>query len=385
MTSPQNPPQNPPLAALLSHRMPLEEWFDRYQYTVTSNIGESAITSLSLADIPLSVDELWKHPLRYGHHQGLPELRDAVPAGYDGLAGEDILITSGASEAIVLLAEVLLDRTKRAVIEHPTYPTLYLVPRSLGATVDLLRLRPENAWRPDWQEAATLLERGVEMFAITHPNNPTGSMIGAQELVDAVDLTNRTGSRLVSDETYGLMTVGQPLPAAATLDAKAVSISTMSKTFGLPGIRIGWIATRDRDLMHRLLACREHITITNNVLGEQIALRVQRNPAPFIAHAKERVAQNRAVVADLINTHPRLDWIAPEAGVVGLPWVVDASDGEAERLYLNLAQRRGTFVVPGSGFELPTKYFRVGFGGETNQLRAGLAALRAELDQLVTL
>src|SRR5262245_38032589 len=159
----------------LSVRMPLEEWFDRYQYTVTSNIGESAVTSISVADIPLSTEELWKLPLRYGHHQGLPELREAIAAQYPGLTADDILVTAGASEAIVLVAQVLLDGHSRAVVEHPTYPTLYLVPRALGATVELLRLRPEQEWRPDWSEARSALAEGAQLFAITHPNNPTGS------------------------------------------------------------------------------------------------------------------------------------------------------------------------------------------------------------------
>ena len=368
----------------LSVRMPLEEWFDRYQYTVTSNIGESAVTTISVADIPLSTEELWKLPLRYGHHQGLPELREAIAAQYPGLTADDILVTAGASEAIVLVAQVLLDRRSRAVVEHPTYPTLYVVPRALGATVDLLRLRPDHEWRPDWNEARAALADGAEFFAVTHPNNPTGSMISADELQTAVEIAQAADVRLVSDETYWLMTVGDPLPPAASLDPRAISISTMSKTFGLPGIRIGWIACRDAELMQRLIACREHITITNNVLGEHIALQVQRSPEPFIARAKARVAENRAVVAGVVEKHPRLDWIPPGAGVVALPWIVDATDAEAEHVYRSLAETRGTFVVPASGFELPGKYFRVGFGGESSHLREGLTQLVSELDRLDT-
>ena len=367
----------------LTHRMPLEEWFDRYQYRVTSNIGESAVSSISLSEIPVSVEDLWHLPLRYGHHQGLPELREAIATGYPGLSADDILVTAGASEAIVLLAITLLHgRSARAVIEHPTYPTLYLVPRSLGARVDLLRLRPEQQWRPDLTELKSMVREGAEFLALTHPNNPTGSMISPDELQAAVEICRGENVRLVSDETYGLMTEGEPLPPAACIDPTAVSISTMSKTFGLPGIRIGWLATRDTDLMQRLIAAREHITITNNVLGEYIALQVQRGAAPFVARARARVAENRAIVAGVIETHPRLEWVAPTAGVVALPWVVGASGEEVERMYRNLAERRGTFVVPASGFELPARYFRVGFGGESHRLREGLDHLIAELNTL---
>jgi aspartate/methionine/tyrosine aminotransferase len=178
------------------------------------------------------------------------------------------------------------------------------------------------------------------------------------------------------------MTEGEPLPPAASLDPRAVSISTMSKVFGLPGIRIGWIACRDRELMQQLLACREHITISNNTLGEHIALRVQSAPEPFIARARARVSENRAIVAEVVENHPRLDWVPPEAGVVALPWIVGASDAAAEQLYRDLAETHGTFVVPASGFELPGKYFRVGFGGEPGRLREGLAQLLSALDEL---
>lgn len=363
-------------------RMALEEWFDRYQYSVTSNIGESAVTSISLEDINLSLEDVAKLPLRYGHHQGLPELREAVAADYPNLTADDVLITAGASEAIVLVATALLTERSRVVVEHPTYPTLYLVPQSLNTEVDYLPLRPEQQWQPDWDELRSLLAPGAEFLSLTHPNNPTGSMISVEELNLAVDLCRSAGVRLVSDETYRRMTMGDALPPAATLDPSAVSISTMSKVYGLPGIRIGWIACRDRDLMRRLLACREHITITNNILGEQIALHVQRDPSSFLARAHERISKNRATVEDAVAQHPRLDWIPPSAGVVALPWVTNATDTELTQLYENLAQRRRTFVVPGYGFGLPQAYFRVGFGVEPTQLREGLAALTAELDAL---
>jgi aspartate/methionine/tyrosine aminotransferase len=161
-----------------------------------------------------------------------------------------------------------------------------------------------------------MVTEGAEFLALTHPNHPTGSTISSEELQAAVEICQSAGVRLVSDETYGLMTEGEPLPPAACADPTAVSLSTMSKTFGLPGIRIGWITTRDADLMHRLLAAREHITITNNVLGEYIALQVQRDPELFLARARARVAENRAIVADVIENNPRLDWIPPTTGVV---------------------------------------------------------------------
>lgn len=359
--------------------MPLEEWFDRYQYTVTANIGESSISSLHVGGLPAAAQDMRLLRLSYGYHQGLPQLREAIAASHPGLSADDILVTAGASEAIVLTAMTLLGPGTRAVIEHPTYPTLYRLPRALGATADLFPLSPAHRWQPDWPRLRRVMAGGAAMLAITHPNNPTGSMIDADGLAEAIAIAGDAGSRLVSDETYRLLADGAPLPAAACLDSRAISISTMSKTFGLPGLRIGWVASRDRGLIRQLLACREHITITNNTLGEHIALEVLRAPGRYLGLARQRVAGNRAIVAAAIAASPWLDWIPPAAGVVALPWITGLSESGCLRLYQDLAEKRGTFVVPGSGFELPGTYFRVGFGGDPDELRAGLRHLTEAL------
>jgi aspartate/methionine/tyrosine aminotransferase len=273
---------------------------------------------------------------------------------------------------------VLLDSRSRAVVEHPTYPTLYRVPRTQQATVDLFGLRPEENWQPDWQRLRAMMNDGADLLAITHPNNPTGSTITADELHAAIRIAHDSTARLISDETYRLLTDGDPLPPAASADPSAVSISTMSKTYGLPGLRIGWIACRDTGLMKRLVACREHITITNNTLGEHIALEVLRSAQAYIARARDRVTRNRAVVA----AHPRLDWVPPVAGVVVFPWITGASEAQCRDLYRRMAEDRKTLVIPGSGFELPDTYFRIGFGADPAELRTGLGQLTAALEEL---
>jgi len=238
--------------------------------------------------------------------------------------------------------KALISQRSRAVIEHPTYPTLYRVARTQQATVDLFRLRPEENWQPDWQRLRAMMNAGADLLAITHPNNPTGSTITADELHAAIQIAHDSKARLISDETYRLLTDGHPLPPAASADPSAVSISTMSKTYGLPGLRIGWIACRDTDLMKRLVACREHITITNNTLGEHIALEVLRSAQAYIARARDRVTRNRAVVAATVAAHPRLDWVPPAAGVVGFPWITGASEAQCRDLYRSMAEDRKT-------------------------------------------
>lgn len=228
-------------------RMPLEDWFDNYQFVVDYDLGESAVRARRVGEYDLDLSDI---ALRYGHHQGHPELRAQIAEEYDGLCADDVLVTCGASEAIGLLSTVLLSVGSRCVIEHPTYPTSYEIPRMLGAAVDLFRLRAEDEWVPDLDRlSAQVGEATPEFVSISHPNNPTGSHLDEQALDVIVRSMSDHDVRIVSDETYRELSYGNPLPPVASLSPSAVSISTMSKCFGVPGLRIGWIATRDPDLL----------------------------------------------------------------------------------------------------------------------------------------
>ncbi|MFE3737806.1 aminotransferase class I/II-fold pyridoxal phosphate-dependent enzyme [Streptomyces sp. NPDC059134] len=362
-------------------RMPLEDWFDRYQFEVDYDLGESAVHTRTVQDLSLGVD-LSHVPLRYGHHQGLPELREAIAAGYPGLTADDVVVTSGASEAISILARVMLSRGDHCVVEHPTYPTLYEVPRAIGAEVDLFRLRAEDGWRPDWDRLKAQTSARTRLISLTHPNNPTGSVVDEAELRDVSAWATGLGVPLLVDETYRDLSYGTPPPPAASLSEQAISISTMSKCYGLPGLRIGWIATRDRDLIRQVVAAREYLTITNNTLGEVLALHVLQDRERHLAPARAQVAANLRSVTDWVRTQPLLDWVSPAGGVVALAELSGVDASTAQRLYRTLAERHRTFVVPGDGFELPANYFRLGFGSRPADLAVGLQRLSAALAEL---
>ncbi len=365
------------------NRMELEIWFDQYQYEIEYDIGESAVKTMALKDVSVDLQDVL---LRYGYHKGNPELRAAIAEQYPGLTPEHIVVTTGASEANFVVVSALVKPGDHMIVEHPNYPSLYEVPRSLGCDVSLFTLKFENGFKPDWEKLEKLIRPETRLISLTHPNNPTGSMITEAELKQVVELVEKRGIFLLFDETYRHMaSEDKLLPAAAGLSERVVSISSMSKCYGLPGIRTGWLATRHQGILDQVLAIREQVSISNNALSEVIAREVLTNKDNFLQRARRRISANRDVVADWMNRQAEIEWVYPETGVVCLPRLRTDLDVKPEELYRRLAEQYKTFVVPGRCFEMEERFFRIGFGADAPEIRAGLAHLNQALSDLVSL
>lgn len=355
-------------------RMSIEDWFDTYQFRVKYDIGESAVRFHQLGDLQIALDQV---ELRYGHHAGDPALREVIAADYPGLSPDEILVTSGAGEAIFAIFTALLKPGDHVIVEHPNYPQLYTVPRGLSCDVELFTLKFENQFRPDLDALEAMIRPDTKMLCFTHPNNPAGSMITLAELERLVALAEKHDCILLFDETYSALDFSRSLPSAATLSPNVVIVSSMSKSYGLPGIRIGWLATRNRRLLEQVLIVREQVTITNNALGEHIALNVLQRKGEFLSRARAQIDHNKAIVADWMEQRDFVEWVYPEVGVVAFPrFTIDI---DPERAYRKLAEEQATFVVPGRVFEYEARYFRLGFGSLTEHVTEGLA----RLDQVV--
>ncbi len=361
-------------------RMSLEVWFDDYQYRIENDIGESSVKFLTVGDLGIDLNRV---ALRYGHHTGDPELRDCIARQYPGLSADQVVVTSGASEAIFSLNAAIVKPGDHVIVEHPNYPSLYDIPESLGCDVSLYALRYENRFTPNLRELEALMTAETRMISFTHPNNPTGSMISVEELEALIGFCEDRDVFLLFDETYRDLDFENALPPAATLSPKAISVSTMSKCYGLPGIRIGWLATQNQSILDAILTIREQVTITNNALGEVIALHVLSDREHYLNKARWHVEANRELVTEWIENHPSFEWVAPEAGVVGLPRIKQGIDVDAEALYRLLAEKYKTFAVPGRCFGLHNRYFRLGFGATRDEIRQGLGNLDSALAELI--
>jgi aspartate/methionine/tyrosine aminotransferase len=189
---------------------------------------------------------------------------------------------------------------------------------------------------------------------------------------------------LLCDETYRDLTHAEPLPLAASLSDRAVSVASLSKAYGLPGLRVGWAITRDAALRETLLAAKEQIVICGATLDEAIAAAVLSDRDRILPPIRELVADHLQRVAGWIDGDDRVEWVRPEGGVVCFPRIRPDVPVDLERFYDLLLERHGTYVGPGHWFDADRRHFRVGFGWpSTSDLDAGLAALSKSLDETV--
>ena len=361
-------------------RMTLEVWFDDYQYVVENDIGESAVKFMTVDELDIALQGV---SLRYGYHMGNPALRACIAEQYPGFSSEEVIVTTGASEAIFSVTSAIVEPGDHVIVEHPNYPSLYTIPRGLGCEASLCTLTFENQFKPDLDQLRGMITPKTKLISFTHPNNPTGSMISVEQLQALVNLVEEHEIYLLFDETYREMDFSGSLPPAATLSDQVISVSTMSKSYGLPGIRIGWIATKNRFILDSVLTIREHISIANNAVGEEIALHVLRRKDAFLEQARTHIEKNRRLVSDWMEKQEHFEWVYPEAGVVSFPRIKDHVHVDPEELYRLLAEKYKTFTVPGRCFEMENRHFRLGFGATYEEIEAGLQNTNSALSELL--
>jgi aspartate/methionine/tyrosine aminotransferase len=345
---------------------------------IANNLSESSFSDMRLRDYGIDAD-LGDLLLQYGDHRGLPRLRELVAADGPPLAADDVIVTAGAAAALFVVATALLRDGEHAVVLSPNYATNLETPFALGAELEPLELRFEDSWRLDAERVAASLRPETRLVSLTYPHNPTGAMIGRSELEAVVDIVDRHGTaRLLVDETYRDLTYGEPLPVAASLSERAISVSSMSKTYGLPGLRIGWLACRDPGLSETLLAAKEQILICGATLDEELAARVLAERDRVLPPIRAKVDRHLAIVRDWMAGQAVFEWVEPQAGVVCFPRVRAEHSFDADRFYDSLLAEHGTYVGPGHWFGQDRRAFRLGFAWpETDELERGLAGLSA--------
>lgn len=295
------------------------------------------------------------------------------------MTADDVLVTPGAAAALFIAATALLERGDRVLVARPNYATNIETPRALGCELDFLDLRLEDGFRLDPAEVERRLTPRTKLLSLTTPHNPSGTMMSEADLLRIVAAAERNGTRLLLDETYREMAYGRPLPTGASLSPSVISVSSLSKTYGLPGIRMGWLACRDRVLMETFLAAKEQIVICNSVLDEEIAARALEARETRLAPIKARIQEHFHIVRAWLAAEPRLEWAEPAGGVVCFPRIKAAAGVDPERFYAAL-EAAGVRVGPGHWFEQDRRHFRLGFGWpKTAELRAGLAAISEAL------
>jgi aspartate/methionine/tyrosine aminotransferase len=345
---------------------------------ITNNLAESSVADRRLRDLGLDLD-LDDLVLCYGDHLGDPVLRQAIAGLGQGIDPDDVLVTPGAAAALFCTATAMLNPSDHLVVVRTNYATNLETPRAIGAEVDIVDLSYDDEWALDLDLLESRVRPGhTRMISVTCPHNPTGTMMSEADLHRLVGIAEASGAVLLVDETYRDLTHGQQLPMAATLSSRAISVASMSKAYGLPGIRIGWAVSTDPDLQELLLAAKEQIVICGSTIDEHIAGRVlsdrERILPPILADVRHRAA----VVRSWMQAQDVFEWVPPAGGVVGLVRFREDLVVDEQAFYGHLLTDHGTYVGPGHWFEVDDRHFRLGFGWPTlEDLHAGLAGLTA--------
>jgi aspartate/methionine/tyrosine aminotransferase len=347
-------------------RMPIEaESPEEFGYDrIRCNLAESSVSDASLALLGTDLGDL---VLQYGDHRGLPALREHIAADGDGLTAGDVIVTAGAAGALFLLATTLLQADDHLVVIRPNYATNIETPRAIGSSITFVDLTFEDGWRIDPERLKAAVTDRTRLVSITVPHNPTGRGMEEADLRAILADCEARSVHVLVDETYREMTFGGPLPVAASLSPWAISVSSLSKTFGLPGIRIGWLTSRDPDLVERILAAKEQVSITGSIVDETIALRARRMRDAWLPGIMAGIEEGLATVRDWVAAEDLVEWVEPDGGVVCFPRIRPELQVDAEAFHRILLDEHATVVGPGHWFEQPDTYMRIGYGWPTRE------------------
>jgi aspartate/methionine/tyrosine aminotransferase len=263
---------------------------------------------------------------------------------------------------------------------RPNYATNIETPRAIGCSVTHVDLSFESGFRIDLAQLAASITPQTRLISVTCPHNPTGVMCTESELRQIADLAREHQCYFLVDETYRDLSYDGTLPLAASLGTHAISVSSLSKAYGAPGLRVGWLITRDRKLQELFLAAKEQMSICGSVLDEWVAERILERRATLLEGTLTEMRRRLALVQDWIAGEELLEWVPPRGGVVCFPRMRSKPPGGTEAFYKRLIETHGAYVGPGHWFEMPDTYFRLGYGWpKRDELEAGLEAISRAL------
>lgn len=305
--------------------------------------------------------------LSYRPSTGSRELRDAIAGTYNNRSAEDICCFTGAEEAIFWTLNELLDERDHAIVTIPNYQSLEDVPISTGADVSGLSLGDKPPWNLDLDKLESLLRPNTKVVVVNFPNNPTGFIPHTETFHELVDMCDAKGIRLFSDEVFRGLELDPDgrLPQAADLSECAISLNTMSKSYGLPGLRTGWIATADREIISRLERRKHYTSMCNAAPSEELATIALTWAEKIQAKNREIIRENLVLFDAFFHKWEELfEWYRPDGGCVVFPRY--RHEG-IETLCHQLARQKSVILLPPSAFasnlgEVANDRFRVGMG-----------------------
>ena len=367
-------------------RFDLERWQSRHEHDVEINLSESGVRSLHLEDLVEGVDleDLLGQELGYTQTNGTVPLRERIAALYGGASAANVLVTNGGSEANFVTCWHLIEPGDEVVVIRPVYMQIPGLARSFGATardvwLEAGQLQTSARWRLDLDAVRAAVTPCTRLIAVCNPNNPTGARLGEAEVAELCAVAADRGCWVLADEIYrGAELDGRDTPSAWGRHNRVIVTGGLSKAYGLPGLRIGWVAG-PAGLIDELWGRHDYVTIAPGAVSDRLA-RLALDPSRrgrLLARARAQLRENQAIVRTWVSEQHRVQQIPPEAGAVTL--IRYAGTRSSAQLAETLRATQGVLVAPGVHFGLE-HHLRLGLGGDAGPLREGLARLGRVLE-----
>jgi aspartate/methionine/tyrosine aminotransferase len=344
----------------------LERYFARHEFLAPYLLACSDCESLAVGELlqmepgaDKAFNALW---LGYTESQGHPQLREKIAALYNGITPDQVLVHTGAEEAIFIFMQVALQKGDHVIVHYPCYQSLVAVARAIGCEVTLWEATDKNGWALDVDFVKKNVRPNTRLVIVNFPHNPTGYLMPKADFKELVSLSAKNGFTIFSDEVYRFLEYNPQdrLPAVCSMDDQGVSLGVMSKAWGLAGLRIGWIATRNRKLLAAQAAYKDYTTICSSAPSEFLASVALKHKERLVDRNLKIVRRNLVQVETFFEHHADLfAWQSPKAGPIAFPrWI----QGDVENFCRDLRERFGVLLLPGTLYDPGSAHFRIGFG-----------------------
>ena len=369
----------------------LEVFFGKYEFSTPYLLAQSDCEAMSIEallrlepDADAAMQNFLNTSLGYGENNGRPDLRSAVADLYSGIGPQHVVLFTGAQEGIFACMNTLLEPGDHVVCMYPAYQSLYEVARGLGCHVDFWHLhQTAQGWQADMDELAALMRPDTKAIVLNTPHNPTGFTLNKEQTEAVCDFARKSGAWIFCDEVYrGLGWNAQPAagdaaPWIADIYEKGISLGVLSKAYGLPGLRVGWLACGNTELMEGIARYKNYLSICGATPSEALALVALRHGPELLERSRKIIAANLRTADAFFARHAHLFvYNRPMAGPIGFPRMqLHEPVGDfCERL----AGEAGVLLLPGSVYGVREPYFRMGFG------RISYAAHLAKFEEWLT-
>ncbi|MEP6896881.1 MAG: aminotransferase class I/II-fold pyridoxal phosphate-dependent enzyme [Chloroflexota bacterium] len=341
----------------------LERYFAKYEFNTEYLLCSSDCEAMSIADLLALEDgsaEKFQHTwLGYTESQGHPALRKEIANIYETIQPEDILVHTGAEEAIFLFMHAALKKNDHVIVHAPHYQSLSEVANAIGCETCVWEAREENDWALDVNELKNLIQLNTKAIILNTPHNPTGYLMTKSDFEAVNKFAQENNLLLFCDEVYRESEYDPALrlPAGCDMGGHAVSLGVTSKTYGLAGLRIGWIATKNKDIYNKMASLKDYTTICNSAPSEFLAEVALRNRQKLVDRNLGIIKTNLEIVDELFTRHSSLfSWVRPNAGSMGFPKLLE---GDIEAFCDTLV---GVLLLPGTMYDDSKNHFRIGLG-----------------------